>query len=586
MADTEYNVLVNYVTKTGQAKSEVDSISKSFTGISDMAGGIARRIDGAFMSIARMGVAAVASAGALGLGALVHGVTRLNAEAESATISIAGMIQAGHGAEDFSQAMSMSQSVIAAMRRDAAALPGEFEDLQRVFQGSLSGGLNAGKSTEQIEQFSGRMMAVSQMLNVDSHTAGRELAMMLDGRAGAHVVLFSRLRAQIGMTAREFNEATPQERFQRLSQALNGFDPAIRAFGNSWSAISSTTTDILKNTLRIATGPLFTRVKTELNEINNYLQAHQERLNEITNTVGQRLASAFDRVKDSVVFIRDHFREIADHARDMGERFGGAALVGRGALGMIANRGVAGAVGGMVGGGVGAGGLMIAAVFTPLIVAIADGSVSLRRLKADVDSVLTPLVHGLGQLWSVLQPVISALGRLQFRALETLLDNVKKVADAFDGIVTTLNDVKNMLPESFVHRAETFFDSFTSLFSRAFDIALHAIPGVGALLTGVDWYRSWRAGRSGFVGNIMPDQEDNRVDAIAPFVQHALARREDRRQEVPPRGNMRVDVRIVQTINDAADSDRVLVDTRRAIWSALRSPIESAGPGGSSAVLR
>jgi len=574
VADTQYNVLVNYVTKTGQAKSEVDSISKSFTGLSDMAGGIARRIDGAFMSIARMGVAAVTAAGAAGIGALVYGVTRLNAEAESATISIAGMIQAGHGAETFSQAMSMSQSVIAAMRRDAAALPGEFEDLQRVFQGSLSGGLNAGKSVEQIEQFSGRMMAVSQMLNVDSQTAGRELAMMLDGRAGAHVVLFSRLRAQIGMTAREFNEATPQERFRRLSQALNGFDPAIRAFGNSWSAISSTTMDILKNTLRIASGPLFTRVKNELNEINNYLQSHQERLNEIVTNVGQRLAGAFDAVKEKTLFIKDHFGEIVGQAREMGERFGGAALVGRGALGLIANRGVAGAVGGALGGGAGVGGIAIAALMTPLVVAVADGSVSLRRFKADVDSLLTPLENSLKQLTTALEPLISKAGQLQFSWFERLVDNAKKVADAFGLVTSALTYAKDHIPEGMTHYMDTFWEEFRHGMGMAIQSLIYLIPGIGQVIGAVDLYRSWRAGRNGMSGRMMADEPDERVDAIAPFVQHALARNERRQQQVPPRGNLNVNVRIEQTVNDASDPQRLYLVTNRAIWDAVYRPTE------------
>lgn len=583
MADTTYNVTTVYRVETGQATAGINRLAASKSVLTSVTGKLTGAFDGLVGRVVSLGSSAVAAAGSLGVALLTREVFSLNSAAESATIGIAGMIQAGGGAQDFTSAMSASQAIIAQMRRDASALPGTFEDLQNVFQGGLLPGLMAGRSAEQVEDLSARFMAVGKTLNVQSQIAGRELAMMLEGRAGAHVVMFSRLQPLVGKTAQEFNKLSTAERFELISKALRGFDPAIQAYAHTWDAISSTSRDTLTNFMRTSSAPLFERVKNQLFDINSWLERNQARVDQWSHAVGDKLVGAFDRVKSSIIYIHDHFHEIVTDAQTMAERYGGAALLGRGALGLMSNSGVASAVGGVVGGGALGGSLTIAAAVAPFLVAVADGSVSLRRLKSDVDAVVMPLTEGFRNLYNVVEPMASALGRVQFSALEFLLDRAQQAASAFESLTSVLNSVKESIPATVGLYVETFWDEARREFGRFARASLYAIPGIGQVLGVADAYSAYRD-RHGGPRAAGEGYEYGRVEGYAHAVTRVLAEdpRHRRRPETPHRGNMTVNVRLIQTINDAANPDAVVVNTRRAIYSAIYHPVETHG----AAVMR
>jgi hypothetical protein len=245
-----------------------------------------------------MGTRAVA-VGAVGLGLLARSVASVGGNAESTQIALAGMLQAGNvtggGAAGFQRAMGMTSTLIDQMRRDARDLPGTFEDLMNVFRGGLSGGLAAGKTPDQIRSTASQLMAVTSMLGIDSEQAGRDFGLMMAGRAGAQVATFSRLAPQIGMTAEAFNQLSRAQRFERIQQALSGYGPAVRAFSNSWEAISSTAKDHAQTLFRVGTADLFGRMKSGLAGVNAWFEANQESAERLARTVGGRLASGFDR---------------------------------------------------------------------------------------------------------------------------------------------------------------------------------------------------------------------------------------------------------------------------------------------------
>src|SRR5262249_20781838 len=134
-------------------------------------------------------------------------------------------------------------------------------------------------------------------------------------------------------TAKEFNKLSAEDRWAKLDQAMRGFDPSIRAFAHTWDAISSTTKDLATNWLRLATAPLFTRVRDQLESINDWVGANQAKVDDWAAVVGNRLVFAFDKVKGLVVEIHDHWREMLHTAGQLGT----GALAARGALALAAN---------------------------------------------------------------------------------------------------------------------------------------------------------------------------------------------------------------------------------------------------------
>src|SRR6185436_5628028 len=141
MADQIYRVLTVYDTDTSKAEKGYSNLVVT---LGDLIG-LADRAKG-----------------------MIKHIIEMQSAAETSKIAIAGMFSAAGmpGANNFQTSLQMSADIITKMRRDARELPGTFEDLQNVFQMSILGGGEAGKSVSQIEQMSANVMAVSKSLNI------------------------------------------------------------------------------------------------------------------------------------------------------------------------------------------------------------------------------------------------------------------------------------------------------------------------------------------------------------------------------------------------------------------------------------
>ena len=297
MGDQVYRVRTVYsVEGAAQASSAVGGIASAMDTAKGAVGGL---LDGLFSLKSALF--------SLGIGLIGKEIISLGSAAEEATIALAGMMQAGGAAgakNDFDMSMKMSSEIMDKMRKDARDLPGEFEDLMNVFRGGLAGGMQAGQSINQIEGLSARMMAVSKTLQIESQTAGMQFAQMMEGRAATHNTLFMRLKEQIGMSAKEFNALAAPAKWAAIDKALKGYDPAIKKFSDTWSAVSSTTTDYAKMLLRIGGEPIFEAMKTGLSEVNGWFEANQQEILATARMVGGVLADAFLRVRS---IVRDVF---------------------------------------------------------------------------------------------------------------------------------------------------------------------------------------------------------------------------------------------------------------------------------------
>jgi hypothetical protein len=635
MSDTVYNVVTRYTVDDANAAASQERLASGAQRLNSQHEALANRIssvsstlaggfDRVVGTVARLTTGLAIAAAAAGMGVLVQGVTRLNADAEDARISIGGMFQAAGAARDFTGALAMSDGIIARMRVHANALPGEFRDLQNVFEGGLLPGLNNGKTADQVEQLSASFMAVSQTFRVDSATAGRELNMMLEGRAGSHIVMWSRLHGLIGKTSQEFNQMTGAQRFEAIQRALGGFGPAIEAYGHSWAAVSSTAKDHLQTMLRIGTQPLFERVKGTLERLNGWFERNQVRIEHWAVVVGDHLANAFTRVEQVVERLMARFRGVSldsllHSAVQRAQQLGSALLVARGGLALLSNPNVVGAIlraPGRVGGflarsgtGLGTGssgiqynrgnaialGVGINETTSSAAGAMANspGAQGLARAAAPMLSNPYALIGGLAALAAVVvsvaavftafhthmqsasnvferlrqatMPVITSFGNV-YAAMQPFLDQLG--SNIIDGFVTSIG---------LAARGLALMGNISAWFIRKITYAWDTLAGsrIGQML-GLHT-SSQTEGFRPMVDN-GPDEGVN-IGTLARTLAHArspeelAAARAAARQS--PRGNMNVTVRIEQTINDASDPDRVMIDTRRAVIQALRHPIES-----------
>ena len=167
------------------------------------------------------------------------------------------------------EGMSVASSVMAQMRKDAAALPGEFRDLVGIFKTISVPGFQAGASIDQIRSLAAQAMAVSQVMGLPMEQASREMAMLLEGRAGApHNVLGMRMAGLGGERAEAFNKMPAADRLETVRKELEKFAPAIEAYSHSFEGLSSTLVDNAKRFLGLATAPIFDRIKGVLSDAN------------------------------------------------------------------------------------------------------------------------------------------------------------------------------------------------------------------------------------------------------------------------------------------------------------------------------
>lgn len=332
MADTTYRVKTHYEVDGSQAEREIDSLASSLKSLHGLAAGFV---------------------GALGLSEFASKIFEINGELQKTTITVATMFQAGGFAglttsgEDFAKSMGMARAEIQQMRKDARDLPGTFEDLMAVFKGSLVGGNMAGKSIADIEKFASKMMATGVTLGFDSQTIGRDIGMIFAGRLGAHNVMWTQLKKFLKddkgnpISDAAFKSLDASKQWALLEKGLKGFEPGIKAFGDSWEAVSSTTEDYVKTIFQIGTAPVFDFVSKKLQEWNTYYEKNKEVIDEFVRNMGVKLANAvevgFGKLQDILGWIVEH--------KDILLKIAGAFAIGK----------VTGALGGMklFGGGVG-----------------------------------------------------------------------------------------------------------------------------------------------------------------------------------------------------------------------------------------
>lgn len=290
-ADTVYRVMTYYSADTSSAKSEV--------------GGFAVVLDHV-MNLAKEAAT------------FIHGVAEkiidVGSEAEKAKISIAGMFEAtglsaGNG---FNTALAMSSEMLKQMQKDAAALPGTFEELTDIFRRMIPGGANAGKSANQIEGMAAKMMAVGVgQFGMNSALIGQEVAEMMEGRARSNMTLFAHMKQFMGegMTAGKFNALGHAEQWEKIGAAAEHFKNAIKEYAGTWDAISSTAQSYITNIIRFGSAGVFESLKQTLADVNQWYERNEQTILEVSRTLFDDLGGAIkfiiEMVRDSVEVIYD-----------------------------------------------------------------------------------------------------------------------------------------------------------------------------------------------------------------------------------------------------------------------------------------
>lgn len=307
---TTYNVTIDLKTvgsldigkgAAGKGPEKAMSAIKSgWKDIESAGSGVMGVLDSAVDKMASFAKWGAIAGGAAGAGAIIYGVKDLNNELESTKISLGTIFAANGIASGVPEGMTRASEIVKTMRQDAKALPGEFDDLKNVFTTGSIDAFRAGATPEQWEKVAAKVMASAKVAQVPMDVAAREFAQLMEGRAGAHNVLGTRLFGLSGGAAKKFNAEDDATRYAELSKTLDKYGGSIDEFGKSFDGLSSSLIDNGKNLLRQATEPLFNVLKGELTSVNDWFDSNQNMLEEWASVIGHDLVKAFQFGKEEI----------------------------------------------------------------------------------------------------------------------------------------------------------------------------------------------------------------------------------------------------------------------------------------------
>lgn len=320
MADISYRLIVDLstrgslasdVAKIGEKAGGVEKVgraaertSESFQKAGNALQEMGTRAAGVFESVVEKAAGVAVSLAKFGAGAGIaaaaYGVGHLNAELEKTTVSLASVFTAQGISGGMESGLRMSSAVIKDMRKDAAMLPGEFEDLLGFFRLGAAPGLGIGASVPQLEKLSANAMAAAASTGMNMDQAAREFAQLLQGRSGSHNV-FGSMLGITGEESKKFNAATGEQRLKILEKEFGKYSESIAFFGQTFDALSSSLTDSGKSFLQKATAPLFESVKTAMRQTNDWIDDHSNVLENVAGRVGNALQYAFEVGKEKLI---------------------------------------------------------------------------------------------------------------------------------------------------------------------------------------------------------------------------------------------------------------------------------------------
>lgn len=282
------------VDKLGGSLSRVSSEAVAFGGkLADAYTGAVERVGALVLNMGKLAAVGV-------MGGAVYGVTVLNNELEKTQIGIGALLNASGKSSGMVNGMDQAAGLMSQMRKDAAALPGEFSDIATIFKSSASSAFNAGMDPRGLEKLSAQAMAVGAVQGLGSDMVGRELSQLFEGRAGAHNVLGARL-GFTGDRAKSLNDASGADRIKMITGEIAKYAPAIDVMATSFQGLTTTTISSLKQVGAAATEPLFERVKLTLMDVNQWFTDNQSRVAAWSERVGVKIADAFEWGKATVL---------------------------------------------------------------------------------------------------------------------------------------------------------------------------------------------------------------------------------------------------------------------------------------------
>lgn len=234
-----------------------------------------------------------------GIGSLVSGAVRFNAEMQRTKIALSTVVSAVDKIP-LDQARAKADGIFAKVQKDAVRSTATTQELFGVLQGIAGPLRGAGKEYDNIRKTALDTVNAAQVLNIDLPQAARDIKQITTGRAGVDVRLFSELKAMNLITedAKTFNKLAPDERVNKIQKALKEAGKGAPAFSRSWAGITSTLEDIFEILLNKVAGPILESITKGLTELADFLIDNQKAIGDFFDKVGKSIGVFVEKASE------------------------------------------------------------------------------------------------------------------------------------------------------------------------------------------------------------------------------------------------------------------------------------------------
>lgn len=234
---------------------------------------------------------------------------KFNQEMQDNTISLAAMIEGMLGGS-FEQATGKAKELYGEWQKFSTQTPVTTAEIMEFGKSIAAATFGAKGTLDDLRQITEQGVIAAKVLggNRGAGYAALEISEMLSGNVSNRMMMVKQLLGFVKMTEDQFRALDDKGRLAVVKKALNSdaFKDAAKAFGESFSGVTST----FKDKLQIAFGkigaPLFERLTQTFSRFNKWLDDHGPQIEAYGKAIGEWLGKAFDTVSDAIGKVIDY----------------------------------------------------------------------------------------------------------------------------------------------------------------------------------------------------------------------------------------------------------------------------------------
>jgi len=293
---TIYDIRLRYLVEN-KASSGVRGLTQDVRRLGDESGKVT-----SWMT--KLGAAATAAFGVAG--AKKH-LIDFNSEVQNAKIGLSSMIEGNLGGT-WDAATARANALYNEFQKFSTLTPVTTQEILEFGKAVAVATFQAGGSIKDLTSITEQGVIAAKAFGYSSSYASLELSEMLAGNVNKRMMFAKQLLGIAKVDEKEFNEMSGSDRLGVVQKVLNSdaMKNAAKAFGDSWSGVTST----LEDKLQILAGkvglPLFKALTKEVQSWSAWIDANTDKIDEFASKLANGLVTGFGVVKDVMSFIVDH----------------------------------------------------------------------------------------------------------------------------------------------------------------------------------------------------------------------------------------------------------------------------------------